>query len=364
MPIMANAAPTENEIVTRVVRTLADRLPRRWSLTTRPSRRGDVDALVRLRAPDGRVADIALEAKRDPTPRAIEDWLERLDLGRAAGRPEARLPVMMVAPYLSPAVRTKLTEADVSWVDLTGNARVAISDPAVFIETSGSDRNPYAPERRRARLRGPKAWRLLRVLAESSPPLGVRELAGTTGTVPGYVSRLLEALDDQTLVERDRRGRVSAVDWRGVLRLWADTYGLFEANAISGFVSPRGASAALNDVAGVAPRYAVTGSFAAARLAPVAAPALLVVYLDDPDGVGERLGMLGVDSGADVLLARPWDESVFDGTVPLDGVVCAPPAQVAVDCLTGNGRMPAEGEALLDWMAANPEAWRRVDAAA
>lgn len=32
--------------------------------------------------------------------------------------------------------------------------------------------------------------------------------------------------------------------------------------------------------------------------------------------------------------------------------------QVAVDCLTGPDRMPAEGEALLEWMAANEESWR------
>jgi hypothetical protein len=40
------------------------------------------------------------------------------------------------------------------------------------------------------------------------------------------------------------------------------------------------------------------------------------------------------------------------------GLRFAAPSQVAVDCLTGNGRMPAEGEALLEWMLANESEWR------
>lgn len=34
-------------------------------------------------------------------------------------------------------------------------------------------------------------------------------------------------------------------------------------------------------------------------------------------------------------------------------------SQVAVDLLTGPGRNPAEGQALLDWMEINERAWRK-----
>jgi hypothetical protein len=37
--------------------------------------------------------------------------------------------------------------------------------------------------------------------------------------------------------------------------------------------------------------------------------------------------------------------------------------QLAVDCLSGSGRRPAEGEALPEWMSANPGE-RRVDSLA
>jgi hypothetical protein len=43
----------------------------------------------------------------------------------------------------------------------------------------------------------------------------------------------------------------------------------------------------------------------------------------------------------------------------MDGVMYAAPSQVAVDLLTGPGRSPAEGQALLDWMESNEPAWRK-----
>jgi hypothetical protein len=49
---------------------------------------------------------------------------------------------------------------------------------------------------------------------------------------------------------------------------------------------------------------------------------------------------------------------VFERTWEEAGSVFAALSQVAVDCLTGPDRMPSEGEALIEWMAANEQAWR------
>ena len=55
---------------------------------------------------------------------------------------------------------------------------------------------------------------------------------------------------------------------------------------------------------------------------------------------------------------RPFDSVVSLRTRLEDGLRYASPSQIAVDCLTGNGRMPAEGEALLTWMQHEEAAWR------
>lgn len=43
-------------------------------------------------------------------------------------------------------------------------------------------------------------------------------------------------------------------------------------------------------------------------------------------------------------------------TWAVEGVNSVSVAQLATDCLTG--RMPAEGEALMEWMAADEDRWR------
>lgn len=55
-----------------------------------------------------------------------------------------------------------------------------------------------------------------------------------------------------------------------------------------------------------------------------------------------------VRTGGNVRLARPYDPIVFERTWTRNNGVYASIPQVAVDCLTGPSRMPAEGEALID----------------
>jgi hypothetical protein len=102
----------------------------------------------------------------------------------------------------------------------------------------------------------------------------------------------------------------------------------------------------------------VTGSFAAARRAPVAPPALLVCYVDAPIGVAEKTGLMRAGQTGNVYLCEPLDAVVFERSWTEEDVSFAALSQVAVDCLTGPDRMPSEGEALLEWMAANEDAWR------
>ena len=59
------------------------------------------------------------------------------------------------------------------------------------------------------------------------------------------------------------------------------------------------------------------------------------------------------------LVAAPASSVVFDRGSDVDGVRYAAPSQVAVDLLTGPGRNPAEGQALLDWMESDESAWRK-----
>jgi hypothetical protein len=376
--VMADALSEERALVDRVIDTLSKSLPATWKVrrsertvasstvasstvasSTAEQPQSLADDLVEVSAPNGLTGVLVVEAKRSFGPRDVE----RLSSDRLFRvlRFNYNLPVLVVSEWLSPRARELMEEQGVNYVDLTGNALVRLDNPAVFVRSAGAARSPKPLERGKVRLGGPKAARVVRTLLDVAPPYGVRELASACGVAGSYVSRLLGTLDSEALVDRSARGRVESVDLQRLLRRWAESYDVFATNEASTFLAPLGAAQVLERIRTddeAARHTTVTGSFAAVRLAPVAAPALLVAYSDNVDVLAQKLGLLPADEGANVALLRPYDVVVWARSTLDQGLRWASPSQVAVDCLTGNGRMPAEGEALASWMANNEPLWR------
>lgn len=357
----ANTLLRENDLIEAAAAWLRERVPAAWTVDVRRREQtagsDRADTAIEVRGP-GAYATFAVEARRSLGPRDIERLFG--SLGRKVRALSPNIPILVVAPWLSARTRELLAAEGVNYVDLTGNALVRLDNPALFIQTQGAARDPSPSPRAKARVRGPRAARLIRTLIDVRPPYGVRELADAAELAPGYVSRLLDALDEDALAERSKRGRVQSVDVAGLLRRWAESYDVFSSNDAATFLAPRGAAQTLPVFADVpeAKPSAVTGSFAAVRLAPVAGPALLCVYTENVNALADALELIPTDEGANVALLRPFDPVVWQRTEEQNGVRYAAPAQAAVDCLTGNGRMPAEGEALLEWMLANEPRWR------
>lgn len=364
--VEANSSLQETELVDAAAAWLSGHLPPTWSTERRhqaivggddagPQR---FDAAIDVRAPNGTYTTFAVEAKRSFLPRDVETLLPSLT--RTLRTLAGNVPLLVVSPWLSARSRDLLERDRINYLDLTGNALIRLDSPAVYIKTAGAARNPEPEPRSPASVRGPKAARLIRLLADVRPPYGVRELGNAARLAPGYVSRLLDSLDRDALVERSRKGQVESVDVPGLLRRWAESYDVLKANQARRFIAPTGTSQAIDLLAATpnAGRTAVTGSFAAVRRAPVAAPALLLAYADEVDTTAASLDLLPADAGANVVLLRPFDQVVWERTVQEDGVTYAALSQVAADCLTGTGRMPAEGEALSRWMTENESEWR------
>ncbi len=266
------------------------------------------------------------------------------DQGRTAEPPFRR--------YCSGGIPTTIT-----------NLLLRIDDPAVYIERQGAGKDPWRPERPARSLKGAKAARIVRALVDFVPPLGVRQIAGLAGTDPGYVSRILEMLGREDLVRRPPRGPVQEVEWAALLRRWTEDYSLLESNRPFWFLDPRGVDSfteKLRTAAGAdtAPRYALTGSLAARTVAPVAPVRMGICFVDDAVRLADQLGLTPTDTGANVLLIEPADSVVYKRRREVDGLCYVALSQAVADLLTGPGRNPTEGEALLQWMQANSEAWR------
>lgn len=357
----------EAELIDAALRLLASRLPPGWTVERVEGQGagvGEGDALFAFTTQSGTGSAI-VEAKQSFGPADVDRLLGGLTrrLREAAGS----RPILLVSDFLSPRTRELLAREDINYLDLTGNIRLVMQSPPVFVEVAGADRRPSATKTQRtAGLAGAKVGSLVRFLAEVVPAYGVSDIEGATGISRGYVSRVLDRLADEALIRREPRGPVEEVDWPAMLRRRGQSVDLFRANTARAYVSSNGARAVLETLprSAVADGVVVTGSFAAVRKAPVAGPALLVMYVIANGGVANldrtatALGLRPTDEAPDVVLLLPSNERVVDDPWIDDGVRFVNLPQLAVDCLGGSGRMPAEGEALVDWMQANTYQWQ------
>ncbi len=368
---MRNSYISETKLIDTTVREIGSRLPPRWLLLDRerntavPTPREStpmIDAIWEIRDPDGLSSDIIVEVKANPVePRLVDSvasQLKRLSYPRY-GQAGITAANILVSTYLSPLTRERLTEAGISYADSTGNIRFTVDRPAVYIETQGADKNPFREERALQSLKGGRTARVVRGLMDYRTPFGTRELASETESSAAMISRVSNLLEpDEIVAKESPRGRFVSVDWEALARRWATDYDFASSNTLTTWLEPRGTRALFNRLRDSKTRYAVTGSFAAYRLAPIAEPRLAALYVDDPDTAAQSLGLRPAETGGNTLLVRPFDTVVFERAEYDDGITYSRVTQVLLDLMKGPGRGPAEAEALLEWMRDNEDSWK------
>ena len=269
---------------------------------------------------------------------------------------------MVAARYLAKPLQTRLASMGLSYADATGNVLLSLSRPGLYIADHGADRDPWrGPGRPRGTLKGEPAARVVLALLDERASWKITDLVAISGTSTGSVYRVVDFLEAEALAGRDGEGRVVVPDWAALLRRWSEDYQFVATNTITQWIAPRGLDDLQTRILRAAEgEYAVTGTIAAAEFASYAPARSAMIYVADAQRAAAAWDLRSSDTGVNVLLAEPAYRIVLDRSkTTATGLKIVPPAQIAVDLLTGPGRAPSEAEELLTWMKTNEQSWRR-----
>ena len=247
--------------------------------------------------------------------------------------PKAVTPLLAV-PYMGEAGRVYCEQNGVSWLDLSGNARIVA--PGIFYQDLGHANRFRRPGRPESAF-GPKGSRIARqLLMHPEAQVRQRNLADITGLNEGHVSRIVGKLVDTGLVERVDEG-IRVVDADLLLDAWREEYRFNRHTVISGHVAARSGVELVRLLAGKLSEfevpYAATGLSAAWLWTRHAGFRLSSMYLADipSDALMSDLGFREAPRGANTWLVVPNDEGVFHGSSQVEDIRCVHPVQVYLD---------------------------------
>ncbi len=277
-------------------------------------------------------------------------------LRRGAELVEGVIPLVAV-PYMGEVGRHLCEEAGVAWLDLSGNASISASGLRIHVDGRP---NRFKRRGRPANVFAPKSSRIARwLLIHAGEAVTQRQLAQETGMDEGFTSRIVARLEGQELLVRNGSGKIAARDPDLLLDAWRETYSFSGHSIVRGHIAARSGEALLPQLAQELRRldveHAATGLGGAWLLSHFAAFRTVTFYLHQAPSAEllRELGFRRESRGANVWLAVPSDEGVFEGASEHEGIRTVHPVQVCLD-LGGHPERAAEAAAhlrsrLLQW---------------
>lgn len=337
------------------------RLPPGWELSTsdRPAQGEHVaDALITLVAPDGAFVEFTVEVKQ------VVDTRDALIIrNRWAHKNEAQTAErpIVVARYISPQARRKLSELGIAYADSTGNLDIRATRPGLYLADRGADKDPLrGPGRPKAGLDGKPAASVVRALIDFNGAWTIRRLVQASQTSTGSVYRVVDYLISEELLQKDSDANYYVPDWPSLLRRWSRDYEFVANSRVSRWIAVRGLDELVTQASTSQVPYAATGTIAAAEWIEYAPARSAMIYTPDAERAADQWGLRTAEAGANVMLAEPKIDVVFSrARQARTGLMIAAPAQVAVDLMTGPGCSPSEADQLIHWMQRHEQTWRK-----
>lgn len=286
-----------------------------------------------------------LEAKFSGQPRYARDAVNELLL--IQNKNPERYGIL-VAPFISNEAAKICEDADIGYLDLSGNCRLAFKN--IFIEKVYQP-NKFSVKRELASLYSPKSERILRVLlTHSYQPWRTVKLAQKAEVSIGLISYVKKQLGDREWIQIGEEG-FALIQPEALLEEWSKNYS-YKKNEITDcytLSSPvdlentvKNFSSANSEIT-----YALTGFSAANYYAPMVRNQRSMIYLSDVnDFVIQQLNLKPVTSGANVSLLKPYDDGVFWDLREVNGVLAVSPIQAYLDLKNYRGRGEEAADAI------------------
>ena len=277
---------------------------------------GDVrsDLILQVTSPEGEFR-IAVEVKTRITPQTAISLCQRMQQ-----LPDDLIPAIY-APVISPRVADIAQQFGVGYVDQAGNCRLRSARGGLLIDRRGY-KSQSRPPKGVADPFSPKSSRIVRALL-SGPARGwkVRELAEhpNVDVSVGLVSKVKRALVEEGYAIEHKR-LLYLRDPIGLLENWAKKYPGPREQIPMYFRGDAGAAeqAVAKWCQDNGIQYALSGFSAAWRIAAEVRHSVAAVYVDSGgvdrevfDKLHSYKGAKRVETGANLLLWRPFDSSVF-----------------------------------------------------
>jgi hypothetical protein len=242
---------------------------------------------------------------------------------------------LMVVPFMGPVGRDICAKAGMAWLDLSGNARIVA--PGLRIRIEGRP-NKYLGRGRPPNVFAPKSSRIARELLREPRRFQTQaELVRQTELDDGYVSKIVRRLDQEHFLEVNDAGAVRPRDPDLLLEAWHGVYDFGRHRVLKGHVPARTGEELLQRLAEQFSRegleYAATGLGAAWLFTHFAAFRLATFYLPSMPARALLKEMEFSDEprGANLWLAIPDDDGVFQGSQNQAGIRCVSPVQTYLD---------------------------------
>jgi hypothetical protein len=280
--------------------------------------------------------ELLIEIKSLGTPKRIREAVNQL-LVILEDNPQSY--GIVIAPYISERSAEICKQANIGYVDLSGNFWIAFD--SIFLSQENMP-NKFPTETSLTNLYAPKTERVLRVLLTYPyKNWKTKDLAEEADISLGMITHIRRRLEEEEWVKNQEVG-FSLSHPEALLMDWVNHYNFhdhkrYEFYTMEPLIDLEARVIEICDHVKI--KSALTGFSAANYLAPMVKGQKTTIFIsNDVLEIAAEAGLKRVNSGANISLIKPYDTGVFWNREKVQDLQIATPVQVYLDLMQMRGR--------------------------